>query len=63
MAAPVLLLFVCSPSVSGKELRIEKFDAQIAVLPDSTVNVTSPSLFTLLAARGMACIAKFLSST
>jgi uncharacterized membrane protein YgcG len=38
--APALLLFVCSLAANGKELRIEKFDAQIAVLPDSTVNVT-----------------------
>src|SRR6266446_3347165 len=36
---PALLLFLCS-STNAKELKIEKFDAQIAVLPDSTVNVT-----------------------
>src|SRR5260370_25145773 len=34
-----LLLFFCS-STNAKELKIEKFDAQIVVLPDSTVNVT-----------------------
>jgi len=38
--ATALLLFLCSFSANGKELKIEKFDAQIAVLPDSTVNVT-----------------------
>src|ERR1700751_3210325 len=36
---PALLLCLCS-STNAKELKIEKFDAQIAVLPDSTVNVT-----------------------
>ncbi len=36
---PALLLFLCS-STNAKELKIEKFDAQISVLPDSTVNVT-----------------------
>src|SRR5438445_10427412 len=38
--APALLIVLCSLSANGKELKIEKFDAQIAVLPDSTVNVT-----------------------
>jgi uncharacterized membrane protein YgcG len=38
--APALLIFLCSLSAKGKELRIEKLDAQIAVLPDGTVNVT-----------------------
>ncbi len=38
--APALLILVCSLSANGKELRIEKFDAQIAVLPDSTVNIS-----------------------
>src|SRR5258705_8015728 len=35
-----LLDSLCAASAYGKELRIEKFDAQIAVLPDSSVNVT-----------------------
>jgi uncharacterized membrane protein YgcG len=35
-----LFLFLCAASAYAKELRIEKFDAQIAVLPDSSVNVT-----------------------
>jgi hypothetical protein len=36
-------LFLCTlalPFANAKELRIEKFDAQIAVLPDSSINVT-----------------------
>ena len=33
-------LFFCVASAYTKELRIEKFDAQIAVLPNSSVNVT-----------------------
>src|SRR5579863_6360611 len=38
--ASLLFCFLWLPSANGKELKIEKFDAQIAVLPDSTVNVT-----------------------
>jgi uncharacterized membrane protein YgcG len=39
LAAALLCFFWLSPS-HAKELRIEKFDAQIAVLPDSSVHVT-----------------------
>ncbi len=35
-----LSFFLCLASANAKELRIEKFDAQIAVLPNSSVNVT-----------------------
>jgi uncharacterized membrane protein len=38
--ALLLLWALWLPSANAKELKIEKFDAQIAVLPDSTVNVT-----------------------
>ena len=34
------LYLLCIPPSFAKELRIEKFNAQIAVLPDSSVNVT-----------------------
>jgi uncharacterized membrane protein len=37
---PALLGFLCLFPADAKELRIEKFTAQIAVLPDSSVNVT-----------------------
>src|SRR5712672_1939580 len=36
----LLSFFLCLASANAKELRIEKFDAQIAVLPNSSVNVT-----------------------
>ena len=35
-----LLYFLYLPSALGKELRIERFNAQVNVLPDSTVSVT-----------------------
>ena len=35
-----LSFFLCLASANAKELRIEKFDAQIAVLPNSSINVT-----------------------
>jgi uncharacterized membrane protein len=38
--ASLLFCFLWLSAANGKELKIEKFDAQIAVLPDSTVNVT-----------------------
>jgi uncharacterized membrane protein len=38
--APALLCILCSLPANAKELKIEKFDAQIAVLPDSSVNIT-----------------------
>lgn len=38
--ATALLCFLCLSPANAKELKIEKFDAQIAVLPDSSVNVT-----------------------
>src|SRR5262245_32455795 len=37
---PALLCFLCWFPADAKELRIEKFDAQITVLPDSSVHVT-----------------------
>src|SRR5258708_10665064 len=36
----LLFCFLVLPSANAKELRIEKFDAQIAVLPDNSINVT-----------------------
>jgi hypothetical protein len=36
----ICFFWIASSSVFARELKIEKFDAQIAVLPDSTVNVT-----------------------
>lgn len=38
--ALLLLCFLCLQLANAKELRIEKFNAQITVLPDSTVTVT-----------------------
>ena len=38
--APLVFCFLWLPAANGKELKIEKFEAQIAVLPDSSVNVT-----------------------
>src|SRR5271165_688466 len=38
--APALLCLLWLSPATAKELKIEKFDAQIVVLPDSTVNIT-----------------------
>src|SRR5258708_23069358 len=35
-----LSCFLCLASANAKELRVEKFDAQIAVLPNSSITIT-----------------------
>src|ERR1700736_5445314 len=40
VSVAAVLGFFCAAAANGRELRIEKFDSEIVILPNGTINVT-----------------------